>query len=71
MLSQCPGSFLGIIGRDPSRVSKPNQLHVVILRVLVLKNIRLIWGLFHKFGDFPAVLNFQPVISQTQPPVDL
>ena len=27
---QCPGRFLGIIGRDPSSVSKSNRLHVKI-----------------------------------------
>ena len=38
--TQCPGRFLGIIGRDPS-ASKPKQLHVDIYRLFInkLRNI--------------------------------
>ena len=40
---QCPvGRFLGIIGQNPSVVSKSNRLHVVIFRFFLFLNLRYI-----------------------------
>ena len=46
------------------RVSKSNWLHVVIFGISFLP-----WGIdsSEMVGDYPEVLNFKPVISQTKP----
>ena len=53
---QCPGRFLGIIGRDPSE-SKSNRLHVVIFQFSLLIEIYSIDSSKMVY-NFPAVLNF-------------
>ena len=57
---QCPGKFLGIIGRYPS-VSNPtgNMLTSFGFRLGYILEIP-----FKMIGNFPEL---QPVISQTQP----
>ena len=38
---QCPGSFLGMIGRDPS-VSKINRVHVDIFRIFFIRSKKIL-----------------------------
>ena len=40
LLDQCPGRFLGIVGRDPS-VSKTSWLHVDIFQFLFIRFCKL------------------------------
>ena len=62
-MSSCPGRYLGIIAQNPS-VSKSNRLHVVIFRIFFSK-LRYIPKIL--MDCFPGILNFQSVISQSQP----
>ena len=48
---QCPGRFLGIIGRDPT-VSKSNWLHIGIFHFIFI-NLRYILKFSSMIGNFP------------------
>ena len=56
--SQCPGRFLGVIGRDPT-VSKTNRLDVAIFQVVIIRNysIRNIGVYFVKYSKWIGNLN--------------
>jgi hypothetical protein len=72
LFSRCPATeiFWGLIGRDPT-VSKFNRARVTVLTsfgFFSLLNLS-IWICFlnmRKMGGFLEVLEFQPVIFQTQ-----
>ena len=68
LYSPVPGKFLGIVvGQDPSD-SKSNWLHVDIVRFCCFHSFEVYSIDFSKMiGKFPEVLNFQPVMSRTQP----